>query len=135
MVELAVKYSLTLFKLGKQMKNFKQKPLILAMGTTLVSGLSVTAVHAETVEGQTNPFAMTDLSEGYMQLAEAKTDEGSGKMKSGSCGEGKCGSSMMQGNDDKTVEGNCAGNKPMPKAKNKTKAEGKCGEGKCGDMK
>ena len=41
---------------------------------------------------------------------------------------------MMQGNQEKTVEGKCAGNKPMPtdKPDKKKGMEGKCGEGKCG---
>jgi len=41
------------------------------------------------------------------------------KMKDGACGEGKCGSAMMKTNEDKTVEGKCAGNKPMPKKDDK----------------
>lgn len=115
------------------MKKIKQSPLLLAMGTTIVSGLSITAVQAENA----NPFLITELSDGYLQLAEADTkdenmtekeEKGSGKMKAGSCGEGKCGGEMMKGGEEKTVEGNCAGNKPIPK-KDKT-AEGKCGVGK-----
>ena len=119
------------------MKKSKQSPLLIAMGTTLVSGFSITTVQAENA----NPFVMTELSNGYMQLAKADTDDkkvteeekGSGKMKAGSCGEGKCGGDMMKGSEEKTVEGSCAGNKPMPKT-NKGH-EGKCGEGKCGANK
>lgn len=113
------------------MKQTKHASFILTLGTTLISGLTATSVYAET----TNPFVMTELSDGYMQLAAADTkkeDKDSGKMKAGSCGEGKCGGEMMKGNEEKTVEGNCAGNKPMPKAKGN---EGKCGEGKCGEAK
>ena len=114
------------------MRKTKQSPLLLAMGTTLVSGLSITAVQA-------NPFVMTELSEGYMQLAQADTKDGkatkkedkaSSKMEDGSCGEGKCGGDMMKGGEEKTAEGSCAGNKPMPKTDKES--EGKCGEGKCG---
>ncbi len=117
------------------MKKTKQSPLLLAMGTTLVSGLSITAVQAE----DTNPFVMTELSNGYLQLAQADTKDekttekennGSSKMKTGACGEGKCGGEKMKGGEEKTVEGNCAGNKPMPKTDKSS--EGKCGEGKCG---
>lgn len=39
-------------------------------------------------------------------------------MKEGTCGEGKCGSVMMKGHEEKTAEGSCAGNKLMPKIKN-----------------
>ncbi|NOQ35621.1 MAG: hypothetical protein GQ569_06965, partial [Methylococcaceae bacterium] len=114
------------------MKKIQQTPLALAIGTTLLSGLATTA-QAETVDSQSNPFAMTELSEGYMQLAaaeakESKKDKKSSKMKSGACGEGKCGGKMMKGGEEKTAEGNCAGNKPMPKTEKKM--EGKCGEGK-----
>lgn len=117
------------------MKKTKQSPLLLAMGTTLVSGLSITAVQAENA----NPFVMTELSDGYLQLAEAdrqdektteKEDKGVGKMKAGACGEGKCGGEMTKGGEEKMVEGNCAGNKPTPKTDKAS--EGKCGEGKCG---
>ena len=112
------------------MKNIRKTPLAIAIGTTLLSGLAATAVQAET---QDNPFAMTDLNSGYMQLA-VDTSEGSSKMKDGSCGEGKCGGKMMEkGDAEKMVEGACAGNKPMPKAEKGTEA--KCGEAKCGEGK
>ncbi|MDQ7090883.1 MAG: hypothetical protein Q9M50_09580 [Methylococcales bacterium] len=98
------------------MKKTKHSSFILTLGTTLVSGLAATSVYAET----SNPFVMTELTEGYMQLAAADTntdDKDTSKMKAGSCGEGKCGGEMMKGSEEKTTEGNCAGNKPMPKSK------------------
>ncbi len=117
--------------------SIKKSPLVIAVGTTLVSGLTVTSVMAEgraTVES--NPFAMSELASGYMQVAQADKNKGAMKMKDGACGEGKCGASMMpKGALEKTSEGKCAGNKPMPNAKKGSKAmamEGKCGEGKCG---
>ncbi len=110
------------------MKKMIKTPLAAAMGTAVVSTFTATAVNAEA-----NPFEMTELSSGYMQLAQAdKAGEmscgaGMGK-KEGSCGEGKCGGSV------KMDEGKCAGNKPMPaKAQAKGK-EAACGEGKCGAM-
>ncbi|MCK5728779.1 MAG: hypothetical protein KAG10_04080 [Methylococcales bacterium] len=104
-----------------------KKTTILAIGTTLISGLGLTTAQAETPN---NPFSVTELSAGYMQLAEAKTDDkkATDKVKMASCGEGKCGGKMMKGSEEKNAEGNCAGNKPMPK----TATEAKCGEGKCG---
>ncbi len=115
------------------MKNTQKTPLAIAIGTTLLSGLAATAVQAET---QTNPFAMTDLDSGYMQLAAADSKDDSSKVKDGSCGEGKCGGKMMEeGAAEKMVEGACAGNKPMPTEEKGTEAkcgEAKCGEGKCG---
>ena len=83
--------------------------LSIAAGTAFVASLAMTNVAnaAETA----NPFAMNELSSGYMQLAEGK------------CGEGKCGGKKM---DKKSSEGKCGDSKKMKK-------EGKCGEGKCGE--
>jgi len=110
------------------------------VGTTLFSGLTVAAAQTEGVASfEGNPFAMTELGNGYMFLAKAdKEKKGAMKMKDGACGEGKCGASMMSSDAlEKTSEGKCAGNKPMPNAKKKDMKdmkgmEGKCGEGKCG---
>jgi len=112
------------------MKKSNKAPLAIAIGSTLVSGLASTTVQAEpSLNTDTNPFAMTDLATGYMQTAES----GSDKMKDGACGEGKCGGAMQKGSEEKTAEGSCAGNKPMPKQNSSDKnTEAKCGEGKCG---
>lgn len=93
-----------------------------AVGASLVTGLASTAAIADN-----NPFALTELSSGYMNLAEADTDQdGNKKMKDGSCGEGKCGGKMAAPAEDKAQEGKCA-NKKMATDKN---AEGKCGDKK-----
>jgi len=120
----------------------KKSPLAIAVGTTLVSGVTMSSAGAEGLASvESNPFAMTELANGYMQMAKAdKETSGAMKMKAGACGEGKCGASMMpKGALEKTSEGKCAGNKPMPGAKKVAKdmkdmkgMEGKCGEGKCG---
>jgi uncharacterized low-complexity protein len=97
------------------------KSLHIALGTTLLSGLGVTAVFADTPNvsaADTSLFEIAELSEGYMQLAEAK--ETTMKKKEGACGEGKCGGDKKAGDKEGSME--------------KTK-EGKCGEGKCGDKK
>jgi len=116
--------------------SIKKAPLAIAVGTTLFSGLAVSTAYAETTNVDVNPFAITELSNGYMQMAKSDNkDSGAKKMKMGACGEGKCGASMMPaGALEKTAEGKCAGNKPMPWAKKSTTKtmEGKCGEGKCG---
>ena len=97
--------------------------LSIAAGTAFVASLAMGSV-ANAAEGA-NPFAMNELSSGYMQLAEGK------------CGEGKCGGKKMDKNskggkcgDSKKMEkeGKCGGDKKMKK-------EGKCGEGKCGGKK
>lgn len=113
------------------MKKTRQLPLILAAGTSLGSGFITTDVLAKTVETTVNPFVITALASGYMQLAAAKTeskDKQESKMKMGACGEGKCGGEMMKGSEEKTVEGRCAGNKPMPEADKDSEA--KCGTNK-----
>ena len=115
------------------MKKSNKTPLALAIGGTLVSGLTSTAIQADTFsEIDANPFALTELSAGYMQTAEADSEkDGSMKMKDGSCGEGKCGGAMAKGSEEKTAEGKCAGNKPMPKMdKSDKNTEGKCGGSK-----
>jgi uncharacterized low-complexity protein len=78
----------------------KKTPLVLAVSTALTIGLSATSA----VNAAENPFGITDLSSGYMVVAEGK------------CGEGACGS--------KEGEGTCGGKSDS--------SEGKCGEGKCG---
>ncbi|MEE9337404.1 MAG: hypothetical protein V3U87_04930 [Methylococcaceae bacterium] len=116
------------------MKKINKTPLIIAVGGTIASSLTSTAIQAETQLGiEANPFEVFELSAGYMQIAKSDSEKaGTKKMKDGSCGEGKCGTSM-KGSEEKTAEGKCAGDKPMPSAK-KGK-EGKCGEGKCGSSK
>ncbi|MGR9052694.1 MAG: HvfA family oxazolone/thioamide-modified RiPP metallophore [Gammaproteobacteria bacterium] len=108
------------------MNKMKKSPLAAAMGTAVVSALAATAVHAEA-----NPFGMTELSSGYMQLAEG---EKSGEMKCGANmgGEMKCGANMNMA-APKAPEGKCAGKKTETKVEKKA-MEGSCGEGKCGAM-
>lgn len=110
------------------MKKTNNTPLAIAMGSTLISGLAMTDAQANTLsEMDANPFKIAELSAGYMQTAKSEKDKVQ-KMKDGSCGEGKCGSAMMKGAEEKTTEGKCAGNKPMPKSKKSPKnKEGKCG--------
>ncbi|WP_019864673.1 hypothetical protein [Methylovulum miyakonense] len=92
------------------MKTNNKSPLIAAMGVAIMSSFSATA------NAEANPFGMTELSSGYMQVAEAKAPEM------------KCGASMNMGGAAKTAEGACAG------AKTPAKTAAKATEGKCGDM-
>ena len=86
-----------------------KKPLAIALGAAFVTSLAGTSV-ANAAE---NPFAMSELSSGYVvaEMEEGKCG-GDKTKKEGKCGEGKCGAD---------------------KAKSMT--EGKCGEGKCGGSK
>jgi uncharacterized low-complexity protein len=93
------------------MKKMNKTPLAAAMGAALISTFAATAANAEA-----NPFTMTQLSSGYMQLAEA--------------GEMKCGASMGGMAKPKAAEGACAGSKTT----SAKKTEGSCGEAKCGKM-
>lgn len=68
-----------------------------------------------------NPFAAKELSQGYLQVAEA--GKMAGEMK---CGEGKCGGQMM-----KSPDMNCGA--MMQNAMGG--AQGKAMEGKCAGMK
>ncbi|ALN83099.1 hypothetical protein [Lysobacter antibioticus] len=101
--------------MSKQIK----KPVALAIGATLLSGLSLSA----------SAFAMSDLSQGYLlgaQSAQAVASKAvSAKKSEGSCG-----------GDKKHAEGGCGGvKKNTGKPVAKKAAEGKCGEGKCGGDK
>ena len=93
------------------------KPLAIALGAAFATSLAATPV-ANAAE---NPFAMSDLSSGYMVAGKAE----------GKCGEGKCGTSKMTDKvkEAKCGEGKCGADKMTNKA-----TEGKCGEGKCGMM-
>jgi len=139
------------------MKKLSKTPLAVAMGTAVLSGVAANA------NADSNPFAMTELSNGYMQVAvkyDAKQSHGacgsnatdaSGnpagkantntKKTEGSCGEGMCGAMMNGGKMKKGMESACGA---MMKGK-----EGACGmkhgdddkaqtskgeEGSCGAM-
>tara|TARA_R110002153_G_scaffold107109_3_gene246801 strand:- start:57269 stop:57610 length:342 start_codon:yes stop_codon:yes gene_type:complete len=80
----------------------KKTTIALAASAALTAGLALSPMIAS---ADANPFGNTELSSGYMQLAEGTHKDAEGK-----CGEAKCGA-------DKKAE--------------KMK-EGKCGEAKCG---
>ena len=96
-------------------------PLAIAAGAAFVTSLAGTTV-ANAAE---NPFAMSELSRGYMvaEMAEGKCGEGKCGGEKKAATEGKCGEGMKA-----TTEGKCGGEK-------KATTEGKCGEGKCGGEK
>jgi uncharacterized low-complexity protein len=82
------------------------KPLAIAVSAALATSLAATTP-ANAAE---NPFAMSELSGGYMVAEMA---------------EGKCGAGMKT-----EKEGKCGG--AMATGKTGAVKEGKCGEGKCG---
>jgi uncharacterized low-complexity protein len=90
-----------------------KKPLAIAIGTAFVTTLASASI----ANAAQNPFAMSELSGGYM-VADSHA------------GEGKCGGMKSAGGEQKSAEeGKCGGEKK------KTAEEGKCGEGKCGGQK
>jgi hypothetical protein len=102
------------------MKKINKTPLAAAMGAAFISTFAATAANAGA-----NPFGMTELSTGYMQVAEADVSKKTAEM--------ACGASMNMAKP-KTPEGACAGSKkPATKV---VPAEGaaKATEGSCGDM-
>ena len=123
--------------------SLKQKPLAAAIGAAFVT--SMTAGMPAIANADQSPFAATNMSEGYMVLAEkgkegkcggTMSKEGAKKME-GKCGEGKKDEKKKEGKcgegkkmEGKTMEGKCGEGK-----KDEKKKEGKCGEGKCGGKK
>ncbi len=93
------------------MSKKSMKSVSLAVGAALATSLATGSLLADTT---TSPFAMNELSGGYMQLADAsstaKPDQGGNKdgdkkpEKEGKCGEGKCGGAMKKNVEDKSGE-------------------------------
>jgi uncharacterized low-complexity protein len=113
------------------MSNNTKKPLASLIGATIVTTLSA----AGTAHAAQNPFALKEMSSGYM-VAEGEVSAPGGQVvpakgkAEGACGEGKCGAEMM-----KQPEMKCgAGMKDMQK-KPDPAADKKAMEGKCAGMK
>jgi uncharacterized low-complexity protein len=104
----------------------KKSSLALAIAGAFAAGGAL-SVQAGNVA---NPFGVTELSGGYMQIAEARCGEakcgGKKESKDGSCGEGKC------GGEKKTKEASCGEGKCGGEKKTN---EARCGEAKCGGKK
>jgi uncharacterized low-complexity protein len=93
------------------------------MGAAFISTFAATAANAEA-----NPFGMTELSTGYMQVAEADVSKKTAEM--------ACGAAMGGMTKPKAPEGACAGSKKPAAAAAATTATPatKATEGSCGDM-
>ena len=133
------------------------KPLALALGTAMTATLAGTGV----ADAGENPFSMSVLPGGYLQVAEGKCGEGKcgAKMVTETkCGEGKCGMQKMDADGDgkvtrdefmqghevmfTVIDANGDGvidaeERAAHRVGKKTgcKMEGKCGEGRCGGAK
>ncbi|MDP3332141.1 MAG: hypothetical protein Q8Q40_11515 [Methylococcaceae bacterium] len=101
------------------MKKINKSPLAAAMGAAFISTLAASPAYAET-----NPFGLSELSSGYMQVAAAEM---------------ACGANMDM-TKSKAPEGACAGkptkaaDKPAAAPAADKAAEMSCGEGMCGAM-
>jgi uncharacterized low-complexity protein len=103
------------------MSNKNIKPVAAAIGAAFAGSMLV----AGAANAAANPFGLTELSGGYVQVASAHEGKcGGAKPAEGKCGAGKCGGE--KGAEGKCGAGKCGGAKP---------AEGKCGAGKCGGAK
>jgi uncharacterized low-complexity protein len=97
-----------------------RKTLSIAVATAFGAGIALSPM----AMADSNPFGATQLSGGYMQIADAHAGEGK-------CGEGKCGDDKAEKKGEGSCgEGKCGGDKA--EGAKADKAEGKCGEGKCG---
>jgi len=103
------------------MIKINKTPLAAAMGAAVISTFAATAANAEA-----NPFGMTELSSGYMQVAEADVSKKTAEM--------ACGASMGGMAKPKTPEGACAGSKKPAAAASTATTATKATEGSCGDM-
>ncbi|MGZ8218575.1 HvfA family oxazolone/thioamide-modified RiPP metallophore [Methylomagnum sp.] len=94
-----------------------KKTISTVMGAAIATSLAGIANAGE------NPFAIKDLTHGYMQVAEAGKEA-----KEMACGEGKCGAQAL-----KNPEMNCGAMKDA--AAKKEAEQKKAMEGKCAGMK
>ena len=99
------------------------KPLAIALGTAFVTTLATTPA-ANATE---NPFAMTNLSSGYMVADNAQGSCGAGKTEAG---QSETTEAATQASEDQSEEGQGGAAEAAPKTK-----EGQCGEAKCGANK
>lgn len=106
-------------------------PFAVAMGAALISSIGATAANAESI------FGATELSSGYMQVAEMACGAGM-KMDAPKTAEGACAGKKTDAAATKPVEGKCGD--MMDGDKMKKGMESMCGammkgkEGMCGEM-
>jgi len=111
------------------MSKISKKPLASLIGASIVTTLSAAgAAHA-----MENPFALKEMSSGYM-VAEGETNVSGGQViapkgKEGKCGEGKCGAEMMKQPEMKCGAGMKDMQKPADPAATQKAIEMKCAAG------
>ncbi len=88
------------------------KPVAGAIGAAIAGSMLL----GNAANAATNPFGMTELNSGYMQVASAADGKCGGSMKAQAkpMADGKCGGSMKQAMPKKK-NGKCGANKKMKK--------------------
>ena len=109
-------------------KKSTKKPVAQAVGAA-VAGTMLLAGAATAAD---NPFGMTELGSGYMQVAMEGKCGGSMAEKSEKMADGKGGGKMAE-KSEKMADGKCGGK--MADTATKKMKGGKCGTGKCGGNK
>ena len=102
------------------MSNKSMKPVAAAIGAAFAGSMLLTGA----ASADTNPFGLTELNGGYMQIASSHMGgKCGGNMAAPEAAAGKCGGNMAA---PEAAAGKCGGNMAAPAV------EGKCGAGKCG---
>lgn len=101
----------------------QRKHFAAAVGTAFAASIAL----GGTAAAASDPFQVSELHGGYLQLADSHAGD---KDAEGKCGEAKCGADKAKKKEEmkaegKDGEGNCGGDKAADKD-----AEGNCGENK-----
>jgi len=98
-------------------RDLRKAPVAKAVAVALTLGVAAGTASA-------NPFQLSSLDGGYMQIAMEGSCGGDKGAKEGSCGDEKGAKEGSCGGDKGAKEGSCGGDKGVK--------EGSCGEAKCG---
>ena len=98
-------------------RDLRKAPVAKAVAVALTLGVAAGTASA-------NPFQLSSLDGGYMQVAMEGSCGGDKGAKEGSCGDDKGAKEGSCGGDKGAKEGSCGGDKGAK--------EGSCGEAKCG---
>jgi len=109
-------------------RDLRKAPVAKAVAVALTLGVAAGTASA-------NPFQLSSLDGGYMQIAMEGSCGGDKGAKEGSCGDEKGAKEGSCGGDKGAKEGSCGGDKGVKEGScggDKGVKEGSCGEAKCG---
>ena len=109
-------------------RDLRKAPVAKAVAVALTLGVAAGTASA-------NPFQLSSLDGGYMQVAMEGSCGGDKGAKEGSCGGDKGAKEGSCGGDKGAKEGSCGGDKGAKEGScggDKGAKEGSCGEAKCG---